>query len=126
MPATITANLSNITAADPNNQNNRSATFSQGAGTPGWASVKSDGEIDANGQGAVAANVVFNLPADSPVSFKTEGPFSPSGTGYQFSVTSVTANSLTVLDNNAPGSGETEYTLYFSDGSKLDPKFINR
>lgn len=126
--ATVTANLSDISDADPTTKN-RTATFSQGNGTPAWAAVHSNGDIDADGPGAANCNVEFNLPEGSPVSFKTEGPFSPSGTGTQFDVNSVTANQLVMddaNDPNQPGSGEVEYTLYFSDGTKLDPKFKNR
>ena len=119
--ATITANLSSISGKDGNN--NRTATFSQGAGTPGWAGVKSDGEIDANGPGATAADVVFNLPANSPVTFKSDTPFGP--INDQFSVTVKSGSSITVHDNNSK-SGQYEYTLYFTDGTSLDPRFINR
>jgi hypothetical protein len=119
--ATITANLSSISGSGPSN--NRTATFSQGSGAPSWASVKSDGEIDANGPGAAAADVVFNLPADSPVTFMADTPFSP--VNDQFSVIVKSDTSITVHDNNTR-SGQYEYTLYFSDGTSLDPRFINR
>ena len=121
---TITAELSNISAADANK--NRTATFSPGNGNPAWSGVQNGGEIDANGPGAAAADVVFNLTSGSPVSFSSSGPFTATPASTEFSVTSNTGSSITVHDNNDVGSGTYEYTLHFSDGTRLDPRFINR
>lgn len=114
---------------------NLSITISKSSGTPvytktsnGGATVSSDGTIDFRGQSANAYDVQWTLDASfGTTTFATTNAFTVTApTGLFGVVSGAGTSSLTVDDDDVDNLDGYEYSLNLSDGTTLDPRFINR
>lgn len=104
----------------------RTATYSEGRGNPGWSGVAGNGDVDLSKNGAQPdVKIIWTLP--SGYLFDSNQPFTTVPASDDFSVTSgAGTTTLTVRDTNNDASiTNYEYTLHLSDGTKIDPKVIN-
>jgi hypothetical protein len=111
---------------DSNSTNDRTATYSEGNGNPGWSGVAANGDVDLSKNGAQPnVNIIWVLPTN--FLFDATTPFSTAPVSTDFSVTSgAGTNTLTIRDsNNDTSITDYQYTLHLSDGTKIDPKVIN-
>jgi hypothetical protein len=122
--ANVNVLIDTLTDANPSGE--RTGTYSEGPGTPNWASVGTNGDINLNTAAHANVSIFFTLPAG--YTFASTSAFTTDPTSTDFSVTfGESTQSLTVSDtNNDPVAGtEYSYTLNLSDGTKIDPKVIN-
>lgn len=124
MPNNVNVSISNIGAAV---NGTRPATYAAGGGTPNWASVASNGDIDLNknGQGQPDVDLRFSLPTG--YLFHATTPFTVAPASSDFSVTSGAGTATLIVNDGNNDAQQTEYTytLTLSDGTNLDPKVIN-
>ena len=119
-------NVTIDTIGNANTNNERTATYSPGNGNPNWSGVADNGDVDLSKSGAQPnVQIIWTLPAG--YTFRATTPFTTDPVSNKFSVQSgAGTNTLTVRDANDDVSiANYDYTLYLSDGTKIDPKVIN-
>jgi len=139
MPLTVKVNVENISDADSSNE--RTATYSAGTGNPSWVTITETGTNAGNinlsnpsqADRNRTVNIEWTLPSDFSATFEEDEPIgftavAPATSTADFTnVTGQGTKTVTVSDsNNDATSGlNYSYTLYLSDGTRIDPKVIN-
>ena len=123
--ANVSITIDTIGSANTTTQD-RTATYSEGSGNPGWSGVAANGDVDLSKNGAQPdVKLIWTLPAG--YLFNSTNPFTTVPVSADFTVESgAGTNVLTVRDtNNDVSITDYAYTLHLSDNTKIDPKVIN-
>ena len=128
---TVAVNITNLTSKDSNNER-KNCTYAKVSG-PDWATVSSDGDINLSNPGDQSApgiSISWTLPNGANLTFKSSDAFTTDPVSDDFDVTDGEGTvTLTVSDTNndtpQPNGVPYAYTLYLSDGSRIDPRVIN-